>query len=71
MEKVGKYKKVLAEYENLLNDIDNLIDESPFKLNFIIEKLGLTRGTFYHKRKKNNFTLNEMQTMLSLFEQVA
>lgn len=66
-----KYKKVLEDYENLLNNIDNLIDESPLKLNYIIEKLGLTRGTFYHKRKKNNFTLNEMQTMLNLFERVA
>lgn len=70
METIREYKSVLENYKNLINDVDNLIERSPFKLNFIIDKLGLTRSTFYHKRKNNSFTTLEIEKMLELFNRV-
>lgn len=70
MQTITEYKQALHGYEKLLNNLDDLIERSPFKLNFMINKLGLTRSTFYHKRRNNGFTIKEMKIILGLIEQV-
>lgn len=64
-------KQIISNYETLLNSLETLIENSPFKLNFIIEKMEMTRSTFYHKRKHNTFTVHEIKKLLNLFEKVA
>ncbi len=39
----------IYKYKNILNSLAELIDKSPLKKGFIIEKTGITAPTFYRK----------------------
>nr|WP_299073020.1 hypothetical protein [uncultured Allomuricauda sp.] len=51
---------IVYGYQNLLENIDSYIDGSKFKKEYLIERLGVSRATFYNKVKKKNFTIDEM-----------
>jgi hypothetical protein len=50
----------ILTYRNLVNSIDDLINKSPFKKNYIIEQIGIPSPTFYRKLKTLTFTTDEM-----------
>jgi hypothetical protein len=47
-------------YKNLVGGIDELMNKSPFKKNYIIEKIGMPNPTFYRKLKTSTFTVDEV-----------
>ena len=51
---------IVYKYQGLLENIDSYIDDSKFKKEYLIERLGVSRATFYNKVKKKNFTVDEM-----------
>lgn len=51
---------IVYGYQSLLENMETFIDNSKFKKEYLIEKLGVSRATFYNKIKKKNFTINEM-----------
>ena len=51
---------VIYNYQNLLENLSVLIDESRYKKDYLINELGLSRATFYNKLRKRNFTISEM-----------
>jgi hypothetical protein len=53
-------------YQNLLDNIATYIEDSKFKKDYLIEKLGVSRATFYNKIKRKNFTIDEMVILVTL-----
>jgi hypothetical protein len=51
---------IVYSYQNLLDNIDSYIESSKFKKDYLIEKLGVSRATFYNKMKKKSFNIKEM-----------
>lgn len=49
----------IIEYKNLLNELGTLIENSPYKKGYIIEKVGISAPTFYRKLKSQTFTPDE------------
>lgn len=50
----------ILTYKNIVNSIDDLMNKSPYKKNYIIEKIGIPGPTFYRKLKALTFTADEM-----------
>ena len=50
----------IITYKNIVNSIEDLMDKSPFKKTYIIEKAGIPSPTFYRKLKTQSFTPDEM-----------
>ncbi|PWB26654.1 hypothetical protein [Flavobacterium sp. HTF] len=50
----------IIAYKNIVTDIEELMSKSPFKKNYIIEKIGIPSPTFYRKLKTQTFTPDEM-----------
>ncbi len=59
IQKIYDYKSILASMEDLIN-------ESPLKKNYIIEQAGLTAPTFYRKLKNLSFTPDEVLCIIKL-----
>lgn len=53
-------------YKNIVDNIENLIDKSPFKKNYIIEKVGIPSPTFYRKLKTRTFTPDEVLSITKI-----
>lgn len=50
----------IITYKNIVCNLENLMNNSPFKKNYIIEKVGIPSPTFYRKLKTQTFTPDEM-----------
>ncbi|UOE42342.1 hypothetical protein MTP09_06820 [Chryseobacterium suipulveris] len=50
----------IVNYIKVLENIDVALKSSPFKLNYIIEKLGYKENTFFKKLKEKRFTPEEL-----------
>jgi len=58
-------KEIIA-YKNIVNDMEDLISKSPFKKNYIIEKIGIPSPSFYRKLKTQTFTPNEVLSIAKI-----
>lgn len=47
-------------YMKVVNEIYELIDKSTYKKNCIMDKVGISRSTFYRKLTTKSFTLDEI-----------
>ena len=56
----------IITYKNILNSIEDLMDKSPFKKAYIIEKAGISSPTFYRKLKTQTFTPDEMLSIAKI-----
>ena len=63
------YNDVL-KYETILNQLSTFIENGPYKLDYILEKLQISRTTFYNKRKSNNFSLDEVKILAKLYDDI-
>lgn len=50
----------IVNYINILENIDTHLKKSPFKLSYIIEKLGYKENTFFKKLKDKRFSPEEL-----------
>lgn len=50
----------IITYKNIVSSIEELLNKSPFKKNYIIEQVGISSPTFYRKLKTQSFTPDEM-----------
>lgn len=54
---------MIADIEKFIfiqNNIDRILKESPFKMNYIIEKSGIKKPTFFRKLREKKFTPEEL-----------
>ncbi|MBC5839775.1 hypothetical protein [Flavobacterium muglaense] len=56
----------ILTYQKLVNGIDELMNKSPFKKNYIIEQVGIPGPTFYRKLKSQSFTPEEMLSIAKI-----
>lgn len=56
----------IITYKDILNSIEDLMDKSPFKKAYIIEKAGIPSPTFYRKLKTQSFTPDEMLSIAKI-----
>ena len=61
-------KNIVNEYEMILSSIDRIIDISPYKTSYIIEKLGVSPANYHRKKKDKSFTLKEMKKLAEIFD---
>lgn len=52
--------EIVSKYQEVLENIPKLINESKFKKEYIISSLNLSRSTFYNKLNKKSFTPEEL-----------
>jgi len=58
-------QEVIA-YKNIIENIEDLMDKSPYKKNYIIEKVGIPSPTFYRKLKSRTFTADEVLSIAKI-----
>ncbi len=56
----------IIAYKNIVDNIENLMEKSPFKKNYIIEKVGIPSPTFYRKLKSQTFTTDEVLSIAKI-----
>ena len=61
---------IVLKYELVLNQLSDFIENGPYKLDYILEKLNISRSTFYNKRKSNNFSLSEVKVLAKLYDDI-
>lgn len=60
----------VVQYENTVKKLLDFISSGPYKLEYVLSKLKISRTTFYNKRKTNNFTLEEVKTLAKMYDDV-
>ena len=60
----------IIQYENRIKRLLDFISNGPYKLEYILSKLNISRTTFYNKRRTNNFTLEEVKTLAKMYDDV-
>lgn len=58
-------QEVIA-YKNIVDNMEDLMDKSPYKKNYIIEKVGIPSPTFYRKLKSQTFTPDEVLSIAKI-----
>lgn len=56
----------IINYKNMLLNLNSLIEQSPFKKGYIIEKTGISAPTFYRKLKNHSFTPDEAMNIAKI-----
>jgi hypothetical protein len=62
----SEQREIVSSYKGLLDNLDNLITQSDFKMTFFLDKLNMKRTTFYNKRKNQGFEPGEVDSILKL-----
>jgi len=60
----------IIAYRKVASQIDELIDNSPFKKKYIVEQLGLSSPTYYRKMQTQTFTIDEMLAIAKILDPV-
>lgn len=56
----------IITYKKIVNEIDDLMNKSPYKKNYIIEQVGIPGPTFYRKLKTKSFTVDEILSIAKI-----
>lgn len=64
----SKNTKIANKYRQLLEDLPELIKNSPIKEQAIYEKLGLSRKTWHNRKTLKNWSTEEVLQVLKIIE---
>jgi len=56
----------IIAYKNIVDNIEDLMNKSPFKKSYIIEQIGIPSPTFYRKLKTQTFSADEMLSIAKI-----
>ena len=56
----------IEDYKMLCMDVTGLISKTGYKVDFVRERLKMSKAGFYHKRKKGNFSPDELLEIVKL-----
>lgn len=59
----------INRYIDIINNLSNLIETSPFKTKYIIEKMGMSPSTFYKKLREQKFAPEEVLTLSQFIDE--
>jgi hypothetical protein len=60
--------EIISDYERLTHSITDIIKASGYKLEFVYQKMGLTRTGFYKKRKLGTFKPEELRKLFEIID---
>lgn len=60
--------EIVSNYENLVENIGQLIKVSGYRNDFIAKKLGITNVNFSAKKNRKSFTLEEIKKIVSVID---
>lgn len=58
----------ILNYKNVLENIPELLNNSPYKMNYIVNKTGISSPTFYRKLKNLSFTVDEVLKIVKILK---
>lgn len=58
--------QAIFETKDLLNNVEKHIANSPYKVEYIIKELGITKTTYYKKVHERRFDINELMRIFSI-----
>lgn len=61
---------IVIKYESVLSKLGVFIEKGPYKLDYILDKLQISRSSFYNKRKHSNFTIEEVKVLARLYDDI-
>ena len=61
-------KNIIEDYKNLKTNMNLLIQKSGYKNAFLAEKIGMSPVKFSMKKKKGNWTDDELEKLLDIIE---
>ena len=59
---------LVQKYQELIDRIPKMLEETNYKTGFIISEIGVAKPTFYRKLKNGNWTTKEVMKLLELIE---
>lgn len=59
---------VVSQYIDIVNNLNYIIDESPYKSKYIIDKMGMKASTFYKKAREKKFTPEEVLSLAKIID---
>jgi predicted transcriptional regulator len=59
---------IVNNYSEIVNQVDEIIAQTGYKGKFIAKKLGLPESSFYQKKRKKTFNVQEMKQLIALMD---
>ena len=59
-------REIVKDYREISANIDRLIKLSGYKIGYIQKQMGINNASFYYKRKKAKFTVDEIERLLDV-----
>lgn len=60
--------EIVSNYKNLVAHIGSLIDVAGYRNDYIAKKIGISPVSFATKKKRNNFSVDEVEKIIQLIE---
>ena len=60
--------EIVNNYENLINNIGQLIEISGYRNDFIAKKIGISTVNFSAKKNRKTFTLEEIKKIITIID---
>lgn len=57
---------IIEQYEQLQKHFGEILERSGYRLDYLAEKIGMPKGNFYMKKKRSNFSNDEMKQLLKI-----
>ena len=57
---------IVKEYNSYIETLPKLIENSDYKLDFFVKRLGISKPTMYRKLRDNAFTSSEIEILTAL-----
>jgi hypothetical protein len=58
--------ELIDDYQSLCLNVTDMIDKSGYKVDYVREKLHMSKPGFYTKRKKGNFAPDELKKIMKI-----
>jgi predicted transcriptional regulator len=60
--------EVISDYQEIVNQVDEIIKRTGYNGKFIAQKMGLSISTFYQKKRQKSFTFEEIKQLVELID---
>ena len=57
---------IVEDHKSLQNNIGKIIENSGYRLEYISEKMGMDKTSFYLKKNNTDFTVDEIERLLNV-----
>lgn len=59
---------IVSQYIDIVNNLNHIIEKSPYKSKYIIDKMGMKASTFYKKAREKKFTPEEVLSLAQIID---